>query len=333
MKTTPILLLTLLLSVAVLGQTNKKLAQTGMKFLNVATDPRAVGMGEAMTAVEGGSTSLFFNPAGLARFTGTAQATFGSTQWIADINHVYASAAINTPDNEYGVFGVTMQSVDYGEIIRTVRATNAEGFMDVGTFHPVAAAIGLGYARALSDRFAIGGRASYAMQDLGDGVNEVDGNGNPLRSENRANVVSFDFGMAYKTGFKSMSLAMSVRNFSKEIKYQKEGFQLPLMFRIGVAMNAMDLVTGSADADPLLLSVDATNSRDYPETINLGAEYVFMKILAIRAGYMTGQDERNFSAGLGVQQSVGGIGVGIDYAYTRFGIFGDVNRFAIQLTL
>lgn len=333
MKKLSLFLFVVLISTFTVGQTNKKLAQTGLKFLNVATDPRAVAMGEAVTSVEGTSTSMFFNPAGLARFTGNAHASFGSTQWIAGINHIYASAAITTPNNDYGVFGLTFQSADYGEIIRTVRADNADGFLDVGTFRPSAFAVGLGYARALSDRFSIGGRASYVFQDLGDGFRSVNSFGNPLKSENTVDVVSFDFGMFYKTGFKSLNFAMSVRNFSKELKYQKEGFQLPLMFRIGVSINAMDLVSDSPGSDPFLLTVDATNSRDYPETINMGGEYVFMNTLAVRGGYMFGQDERGFNAGVGLHQTLEGIGIGIDYAYTPFGIFGTVNRFAIQLTL
>ena len=333
MKKLPLLLFAALLCTFTFGQTNKKLAQTGLKFLNVATDPRAVAMGEAVTSVEGTSTSLFFNPAGLARFTGNAHASFGSTQWIAGINHMYASAAITTPNNDYGVFGLTFQSVDYGDIPRTILASNAEGFMDIGTFRPTAFAVGLGYARALSDRFSIGGRASYVFQDLGDGFRSVDTYSNPLKSENTVDVVSFDFGMFYKTGFKSLNFAMSVRNFSKELKYQKEGFQLPLMFRIGVSINAMDFVSESSGSDPFLLTVDATNSRDYPETINMGGEYLFMNTLAVRGGYMFGQDERGFNAGVGLQQTLEGIGIGIDYAYTPFGIFGTVNRFAIQLTL
>jgi hypothetical protein len=333
MKKTLVILLLILVSVAAVAQTNAKLAQTGLKFLNVATDPRAVAMGEAVTSVEGSSTAMFFNPAGLARFSGTAHASFGTTQWIAGIDHLYASAAIATPNNDYGVFGLTFQSVDYGEIIRTIRATNADGFLDVGTFRPTAFAVGLGYARALSDRFSIGGRASYVFQDLGAGFRSVDSYGNPLKSDNNIDVVSFDFGMFYNTGYKSLNFAMSVRNFSKEIKYQKEGFQLPLMFRIGVSINAMDFITMDPGADRLLLSVDATNSRDYPETVNMGGEYVFMKTLAVRGGYMFGQDERGFTAGIGLQQALEGIGLGIDYSYTPFGIFGTVNRFALQLTL
>lgn len=333
MKKLLILLLIFIVGSIVIGQTNKKLAQTGLKFLNVASDPRAVAMGEAFTSVEGASTAMFFNPAGLARYSGSAHAAFGSTQWIAGINHMFASVALATPNNDYGVFGLTFQSVDYGDIIRTVRSSNADGFLEVGTFRPSAMAVGLGYARALSDRFSIGGRASYVFQDLGSGFKSVDANANPLKSDNTIDVLSFDFGMFYKTGYKSLNFAMSVRNFSKEIKYQKEGFQLPLMFRIGVSMNAMDFVSESSDADALLLTVDATNSRDYPETVNMGGEYIFFKTLAIRGGYMFGKDEQSYTAGLGLQQSIEGIGIGIDYAYTPFGIFGTVNRFAIQISM
>ncbi len=327
------LLLTLLFVGVLIGNAqNKKLAQTGMKFLNVATDPRAVAMGEALTSVEGNSSSLFFNPAGLARMGQTFHASFGSTQWIADINHMYGSAAFGTPNNDYGVFGVTVQSVDYGDIIRTIRASNAEGYMDVGTFSPVAFSAGIGYGKSLSDRFSIGGRIAYNVQDLGEGISvTTPGTNNPIASQNKVEVLSFDFGMLYKTGLKSLNFAVTVKNFSKETKFQRENFQLPLTFRIGLSMNAMDLISESKDADPFLVSVDAINSRDYPETVNLGGEYVFMKTFALRAGYMIGYDEKGFTAGLGVQQTIEGIGLGVDYAYTPFGVFGNVNRFALQV--
>ena len=48
--------------------------------------------------------------------------------------------------------------------------------------------------------------------------------------------------MIYKTGFKSLNLGMSIRNFSEEIKYIEEGFQLPLTFRIGASIDALDFM-------------------------------------------------------------------------------------------
>lgn len=322
----------LLCIILIIPAQNKKLAQAGMKFLNVATDPRAVAMGEAVTSIEGNSTSLFFNPAGFARMKSTLSSSFGNTQWIADINHVFASVAYATPNNDYGVIGLTFQSVDYGDFNRTIRVeNNASGYMDVGTFSPVAMSVGLGYAIALSDKFSIGGRAAYNIQDLGEGVGNTNSDLNPLASKYKSEVPSFDFGMFYKTGLKSLNFAVSLKNFSREVHFVREGFQLPLTFRIGVSANVMDFVADGGDVDPFLLSIDAMNSRDYPETYNLGGEYIFMKTLAVRAGYMFGYDEKGFTAGLGVQQMIQGVGLGIDYAYTPFGIFGNVNRFAVQL--
>lgn len=56
-----------------------------------------------------------------------------------------------------------------------------------------------------------------------------------------------------------------------------------------------------------------------------------MKALSLRAGYKFGYDEHNYSLGLGLQQSLQGIGIGLDYSYTPFGVFGNVNRFSIQM--
>ena len=47
-----LLLVSTVFSLTTLAQ-NQKLAQTGLKFLSVATYPRAVGMGEAVTSLDG----------------------------------------------------------------------------------------------------------------------------------------------------------------------------------------------------------------------------------------------------------------------------------------
>jgi hypothetical protein len=324
-------LLFLVSSVLTTFAQNQKLAQTGLKFLNVATDPRAVGMGEAVTSLDGGSSSLFFNPASMAWMKNKLDAQVGTTEWIADIKQYYGSIAINAP-YDIGIVGFTFQSVNYGDLDRTVvYPGSAAGYLDYGTFTPYAISFGLGYARSLSDRFSIGGRVAYNIQDYGDGVKTIDANSNPISSKNHAEVMSYDFGMIYKTGLKSLAFAASVRNFSNDVKLERDNFQLPLTFRIGFSMNIMNLVTDNTNADPLLLSVDATNSRDYPETINIGGEYLFANTLALRAGYTFGYDEKGFTAGVGIQQTLGGIGLGVDYAYTPFGIFGNLNRLAFKI--
>jgi len=311
----------------------QKLAQTGMKFISVGPDPRIAAVGEAVTALEGTSTAMFYNPAGMARLSSFADISFGRVNWIADINHDFGSIAFSPFHGDYGVFGVTLRSVDYGELQETVRANNEQGFLDVGTFKPTAFAVGVVYARALSDRFAVGGNVNFVYQSLGMSAVGLDSAGNLIRVDNKLNVPSFDFGIIYKTGFKSLAFGMSVRNFARELKYRQESFQLPLIFRIGFAMDVLDLTDVDKDMHSLLLSVDATHPRDYPEQVNIGAEYRFAQIVMLRAGYMFNNDEYGFTAGIGLQKEIAGTTLGFDYSFTPFKTFANVHRLGFHFSL
>ena len=74
--------------------------------------------------------------------------------------------------------------------------------------------------------------------------------------------------------------------------------------------------------------VDAVHPRAFREYLNLGTEYFFLQTFALRAGYITGQDDYGLTAGFGLRQ----FGFEIDYAYATFDIFDDVHRFTIRFT-
>ncbi len=121
---------------------------------------------------------------------------------------------------------------------------------------------------------------------------------------------------------------MSVRNFSPQIKFQEEAFELPLTFRIGVAMDLFDFVGGLSNQS-LVLGIDALHPRDYSERIHVGAEYMYSDLIALRAGYKFNYDEEGLNLGFGLKYGIGGVNVKFDYSYTSFGIFDGVNRFTI----
>lgn len=322
------------------SQKLQKLAQTGMKFLNVTTDARVSGMADAVTAIEGFSTAMFFNPSAMAKMPNFADFSFGKIDWIADIQYLYGSAAFSPAHGRYGVFGFTALSVDYGNMIGTIRdddATNELGYVETGAFSPSAMAFGLGYSRALSDKFSIGGNVKYIIQDLGSSIVGLTGaaaDGNYNRKSYSASVLAFDFGVLYNTGFRSLNVGMCVRNFAKEVTYEDEGFQLPLIFRIGAAMDLLDIYPlMSKESNSFLLSVDATHPRDYQEQLNIGLEYLFFKTFSLRAGFSTPNDEYGFSTGVGFQQSLRNYKLAVDYAYTPFGVFNDVHRFSFHFSL
>ncbi len=315
-------------------RTNAKLAQTGMKFLSVGLNARQAALADAFTAADGNSVSMFYNPAGMARLDGTADMSLGSANWIADIKHYSLSAAMKVGD--LGVFGLSFQYADYGKIEATILANNTQGFLDVGVIKPNAYAVGLGYARALTDKFSVGGNVKFVRQDLGSGVTQATYTGTAgaytgatvvSENKNAVDVIAFDFGLIYRTGYKSLTLGMAVRNFAREVKYQKESFQLPLAFRIGVSMNVFDLVGFEREKQALVITADAEHPRDFPEQMKVGLEYVFMDVVSARVGYVGPADEHSLSYGLGVQYQH----FAVDYAYTPFGIFNQVSRFSVRM--
>ncbi len=149
---------------------------------------------------------------------------------------------------------------------------------------------------------------------------------------NKLNAPAFDFGILYKTGFKSLTFGMAVRNFSSDQRYVNENFQMPLTFKMGVAMNILDLTDMDKKVHSFLISMEAEHPRDFSEQLKIGGEYLFMDLLALRIGYLAPADEHGISYGVGLQKDFEGVGLGVDYAYTPFGIFGKVQRFDVRFS-
>lgn len=330
---------------------DQKLAQTSFKFLSVVSDARAAAMAEAMTSLQIGSSALFFNPAGMSEMDNFIDIAASNNQWIADIKHYTVSMAVNPAKGNYGVLGFSLQYVDYGNFIGTRVSSdplNPKGYDDVGIFKLYALALGVGYAKSITDQFSVGGQIRWAKQDLGQSVipnqfqqvpiyapndtahtSIIGYADSAVTTTNKLTPLVFDFGTQFKTGIKSLTFGMSVRNFSKEVQYVYEQFQLPLVFTLGISMNLMDLIGEVPLNQSLYMSVDASHYRDHPEQLKIGVEYKVMNMLALRGGYITNSDESNgLSFGVGVTQ----FGFAFDYSYTPYGIFNNIQRMTARFS-
>ena len=328
-KLIPFSIALLLLVTNVYGQ--QKRAQTSMKFLSVSPDARASGMGDAVTSLDMGANAAFYNPASMANIEGKYAVTGGVVQWITDINYNSASFVYKPADGKFGVFGINALSVDYGSILATVVDENsASGYSDVGTISPGGYAFGFSYANSVTEQFSIGANFRYANLDLGSAYVDVTSTGYETESFSAGTGV-LDFGILYKTGFESLNFAMALRNFSTGVTFAEEETELPLTFKIGLSMNVLDLTNVDSDTHALLISVDANRPRDYDEQLLFGAEYSFIDRFMLRGGYGFPKDEEQYSIGGGIKQPLGSLTLIVNYAYTKFGVFGEVNRFGIQL--
>jgi hypothetical protein len=112
---------------------------------------------------------------------------------------------------------------------------------------------------------------------------------------------------------------------------------IPLLFRVGVAMDVYQ-----DESVRVTLAADALRPSDNEESLNFGGEIGMNDIVFLRAGYkaIAGPDEfstRNtrdegLSLGAGLKYVAEGLGsVEVNYAFTKFGLFGNLNTIALTI--
>jgi hypothetical protein len=310
-----------------------KTGQSTMNFLLVGTSSKAASLGEAYSTLGYGTEAMFYNPAGLAGISNNFEINVNYTKWIADIN--YLSGGIAWSSGDYGVIGINFLTVDYGTIKGTSLITDSErgafplGYKDNGLVDNVGAyAIGISYAKSISQAFAIGGTIKIAGQNLG--TNYVITGG---MKDNNASKLVFDAGIRYLTGFKSFSFGMYIRNFASNIKRELVDEQLPLIFTVGAAMNIMEVFSSEAAKDNMInVAVDFLHQNNYSERLNLGLEYKFLDMIALRGGYQTNRDLASWSGGIGLNQQVSNYNIEVGYSYSSFKIFNSVSRLSLLIS-
>jgi hypothetical protein len=305
-----------------------KTAQSTMNFLLVGTSPKAAGLGEAYTSLGTGSEGIFYNPSGLAVMEKQFDIVVNYTKWIADINYLSGGLAFNI--NEYGVLGLHLVTVDYGVINGTsLLSDNFDplGYIDNGPLGNVGAyVIGLSYAKSISRQFSIGGNIKLAGQNLGSNVFS-DGR----QKDNDATKLAFDAGVRYNTLYKGFVFGMSVRNFSSNIKREEIDEQLPLIFSMGASINVMEIFNFDPGSS-FLFAVDFLHQNNYSERVNLGAEYKFLDMIALRGGFQTNRDLASWSGGVGLSQTLFDYDLEVNYSYSRFEIFDSVSRLSLLVS-
>jgi hypothetical protein len=311
---------------------NQKLAQTGFQFLTVVSDARAAAMGNAVNSLSLGSGSVFFNPAGLAEMDRLVDVSLSDNRWIAGIHHMTASLAFRPAKGRWGTLAFSAQSVDYGDnIFGTVivpESMSGNGYIDTGDLKPTATALGVGYGKMLNDRFSVGGQIRMVRQDFGDLTVPVTDTTQEKASNFKKNPLAFDFGTLFRTGFKSLTFGMSVRNFAQEVKYIRESFELPLVFTLGISADLMDWLPEAGFDQSAVLSIDAKHDRSHAEQVCVGLDYRVLRLLSGRIGYISQNDENAMTYGVGLSWA----GVTVDYAYAPYGIFDGVQRVTVRLS-
>jgi hypothetical protein len=78
-------------------------------------------------------------------------------------------------------------------------------------------------------------------------------------------------------------------------------------------------------------AVQVGRPNDADEQYNLGFEYIFQDLVALRTGYRFNYDTENWSGGMGVGLKSLGINGSLDYAYTNYKFLPGTHMFSIEI--
>ena len=272
----------------------------GFQFLKVGQGARPVGMGDAYAAVADDINAVFWNPAGLTSLRGTAW-TASYTRWLVNSYLFSGAAAYNTGTAKGGVLGASVVA------FRPETTEETTIYQPQGTGQSVSAgdiAIGVVYALKLTNKFSCGFRLSWIHQTL---------------YTDAVSTVSLDIGTMFHTGFRSLRLAMALKNFGPDQKVTATKFFMPLCYNVGLSG---EIYGEKGDPTTLTLSAESAYAADYEIRAHVGAEMWFQSLVALRAGYKFNYDTDSYSVGAGFRYDLpGDRSLALDVAYSDMGRF------------
>jgi len=284
----------------------EKVGTIGVQFLKIGIGARATAMGGAFVAVASDASCVYWNPAGVARLE-ERSLSFNHADWFADVQINQAAYIFSVPFLP-GAMAIHARSVAMDRLpVRTVFRPLGDGT----TYDAGDLSIGLTYGRSLTDKFSTGLTIHYLQSTLATWT----GSG-----------ISFDFGTLYDTGYRSLTIGMSIQSIGSDMTFIEEPVKLPTVFRVGMAMDLVEI-----HGQSLLASGEFQHPPDNAERANAGIEYSISDVAFLRSGWYYRYDQERFSIGGGLRVPAGlGQALIIDYSYTENHDLPEVHRFTLD---
>lgn len=293
----------------------------GGQFLKIPVGARAVALAKAYSSLAVDGSAPFWNPAGLLRTPGRKNFFFAHTEYTADIALDYA--AVHARGQNFG-YALTFGGLRSGDILRTteLHQQGTGQYFNANQFF-----VGLSLARAMTDRFSVGGTLKYYQENL---------------DSYRLKATLADLGILYLVGVGDLKVGFTVRNFGGDLRPggtppampdgyvhfpEYQSYAAPTEGAFGVSR------TWRLAADLDLLTVaDFYHPADASETFRFGGEAGLYGLLFLRGGYETSRDEGGLAAGFGLQLTRKQLLLRIDYAYSDMGAFGTVHQVSVDVS-
>ncbi len=277
--------------------------KTGLAFLKVGVDARAVGMGEAYVAVTGDASATYWNPAGMLNGA-YSNVLFNHNQWFQGIRGEFGAISFV---REKSAWGIHLRSFNISDIEVRDRPTTRP--LEETSAHYLSA--GVSYARRMSEKFNVGITVKYLYEKI---------------FVESAHGWAVDAGITYRPGIKGLQVGAAIQHLGRMNQLAQERTPLPALLRAGAAY----LLPFGSENMRARLAGDLVYPFAEGARFHLGTELVFLKQLSVRVGGMFGYDSHMVNFGAGIVRS----SFRLDYALVPFSQdLGVTHRFSVAFRL
>lgn len=276
----------------------------GALFLRVGMGARASAMGEGFIAVGEDASSAYWNPAAMAAVLST-NLLLMHTEFFQTVRLEQAAV---THETSWGTIGLSFTGMYMDQMELREDSPSA---IPLGEFSVYDVSFSVGFARYIMPNLSLGASIKPVYQKI-DNLS--------------ASGLAFDAGIYHVSRIDGLILAAVVGNLGTPMKFIDEEYALPRYVKIG----------GSYDREitslrgRMLLTLDGVFPNDGDPKQNMGAEYMYRRTLALRAGYKAGYDSQGGTFGMGLKYKA----LQVDYAYMLVrNDLGDSHRISLTLYL
>lgn len=302
---------------------------SSLQFLKIGVGGRGAALGESMVAIANDASALYWNPAGLV-LSNQNDVMVAHAEWLVDLKHDFAGALYHLTATDVVGLSVISLATDDMEVTTETRP------FGTGTYFRYRdLALGVSYARRLTEQFSFGATVRYVNEKL-----------DVLKME----TILFDLGTYYWMGLGTARLGVVVSNFGADVSPQGQlttlggatiesfqSFSPPTVFKMGIAMEPYQ-----DDVQRVTAAIQLNHPNDNAEHLRMGVEYAWNNRVFLRGGVkrtigspLFGADPKSaddYSYGLGVAVPMGFTTASFDYALTNFNQLGSVHRISFSFT-
>jgi len=267
--------------------------ETGLNFLRIGTNASASAMGDAQVASSRDAFSTYWNPAGLAAAQRN-MAALSHRIWIGDLRTYDVAARFRVGSK--GAVGLAVTATDSGDL----DARELPGAPD-GTFSAQFISVGLSYGRQIGPL-----RAGVTAKYLSERIFDTDATG-----------YAIDAGVQLDVAQRFLALGAVIQNIGEMSRLEREATELPRTLRVGAAVYPLRILAEEDGTRLLDVSLAAEVSHLFPgelTRVHTGAAVTVMDLIIVRAGFITKDELRDLTFGLGLHYEA----LSFDYAYLPF---------------